>query len=92
MFNVDKSQCLVFNCKHFPLESIPDVMLQGSKLAFVHTYVIADDLSDDKDILRQRRALCVQGNMLCRYFYDCSREVKDYLFKTFCTNIYCHYL
>ena len=67
-------------------EHIPDIQLQGSKLAFVNTYVylghlITCDLTDDADILRQRRLLCIRANMLARCFSVCSSEIKDHLFK-----------
>ena len=97
IFNTEKSQCMLFKSKDFKLEHIPDIQLQGSKLAIVNTYLylghlITCDLTDDADILRQRHLLCIRANMLARCFSLCSSEVKDHLFKTFCTSIYCNYL
>ena len=60
--------------KDFKLEHIPDIQLQGSKLAFVNTYVylghlITCDLTDD--ILRQRRLLCIRANMFVSQMLLC---------------------
>ena len=35
-------------------------------------HFICSDLSDDTDILRQRRCLTIQGNILLRKFHMCS--------------------
>ena len=45
-------------------------------------------LSDDDDMMRQRRQLYAQGNVLSRRFHMCSLEVKNVLFRTFCTPLY----
>ncbi|XP_041986243.1 uncharacterized protein LOC121738332 [Aricia agestis] len=50
--------------------------------------VLTDDLKDDLDIERERRALAVRGNMLARRFARCTDEVKITLFKAFCQNLY----
>ena len=41
-------------------------------------------MSDDDDMMRQRRQLYAQGNVLSRRFHMCSLEVKNVLFHTFC--------
>ena len=55
-------------------------------------HVFTNDLRDDADILRQRRALCGRANMILRKFYHCSVDVKSCLFNAFCNNIYGNYL
>ena len=42
-------------------------------------------------MMRQRRYLYAQGNVLSRSFHMCSIDVKNTLFRTFCTPMYtCH--
>lgn len=55
-------------------------------------HIFSDDLSDDKDIYRQRRKLYAQANMLLRKFSMCSFNVKCSLFKAFCTPMYTAHL
>ena len=75
----------------------PEFYLSGTLLCICNeiTYlghVISDDLKDDKDILRQRRKLYAQANMLCRKFSMCSISVKISLFKAYCTPLYTAHL
>ena len=55
-------------------------------------HYISDDLSDDKDIHRQRCKLYAQANMLMRKFHKCSIDVKVSLFKAYCTPLYTAHL
>ena len=43
----------------------------------------------DLDIKRQMRKNYANVNMLLRRFSKCSTHVKCYLFKTYCSNLYC---
>ena len=77
--------------------TFPDFFLSGSGLDVCSEikylgHIISNDLSDDKDIYRQRRKLYAQGNMLCRKFSMCSVPVKISLFKSFCTPLYTAHL
>ena len=45
--------------------------------------------NNDLDIKRQMRKIHVNANLLLRKFSRCSVEVKCYLFKTYCSNLYC---
>ncbi len=49
---------------------------------------ITNDLSDDSDIIRQVKALYVRGNMLVHKFNHCSDDVKHFLFRSYCSNVY----
>ena len=51
-------------------------------------HVITNDMTDDADMMRQRRQLYALGNVLSRRFYMCSIEVKNTLFRSFCTPMY----
>ena len=66
IFNTEKSQSMLFKSKDFKLKHIPNIQLQGSKLDLVNTctyvylyHLITCDLTEDADILRQRRLLCI---------------------------------
>ena len=51
-------------------------------------HVITNDMTDDADMMRQRRQLYALGNVLSRRFHMCSIEVKNTLFRSFCTPMY----
>ncbi|XP_063529607.1 uncharacterized protein LOC134740884 [Cydia strobilella] len=73
--------------------SVPPVYLNGAPLKRVHKFkylghVLTDDLIDDSDIERERRALSVRANMIARRFASCSNNVKVTLFRAFCTSFY----
>ena len=43
----------------------------------------------DLDLKRQMRKYYANANMLLRKFVKCSLDVRCYLFKTYCYNLYC---
>ena len=43
----------------------------------------------DLNLKRQKRRFYANTNMLLRKFVKCSPDVKCYLFKTYCCNLYC---
>ena len=45
--------------------------------------------NSDLDLKRQMRKLYANANLLLRKFSKCSINVKCYLFKTYCSNLYC---
>ena len=51
-------------------------------------HIMCNTLSDDMDILRQRKKIFAQGNSLLRKFYMCSIEVKTTLFRSYCSSFY----
>ena len=51
-------------------------------------HVIANDMTDDADTMRQRRQLYALGSVLSRRFHMCSIDVKNILFRSFCTPMY----
>lgn len=72
---------------------VPPILLNGKELKRVSRFkylghIVSEDLRDDHDIERERRALAVRGNMLARRFARCSRDVKVTLFKSFCQTFY----
>ena len=67
-----------------------DVIPESEKFKYIG-HIICSDLSDDEDMMRQRRHLYAQGNVISRSFHMCSIAVKNTLFRTFCTPMYtCH--
>ena len=67
-----------------------DVIPETDKVKYLG-HIICSDLSDDEDMMRQRRYLYAQGNVLSRSFHMCSINVKNTLFRTFCTPMHtCH--
>ena len=74
--------------------SYPDFTLNSGSISIVDEYkylgyIICDNLSDEKDIDRQKKKIYAQGNTLIRKFAMCSLDVKIMLFRTYCTPMYC---
>ena len=93
VYNEKKSKCMVFKPKGFKVFKFPSLYLNKKALEYIscHKYlgiIISDDMSDDKDISRQIRALYIRGNMLCHKFKQCTPEIKRTLFRTYCTSNY----
>jgi hypothetical protein len=92
-YNATKSEVVVFRAGSIRPYFIPPVSLGGVTLNVVGRFkylghIVMDDLSDDGDIERERRALSVRSNMLARRFARCSEEVKITLFKAYCQSFY----
>ena len=51
-------------------------------------HIICNDLTDDNDMMRQRRQLYAQGNVISRRFHMCPVEVNNMLFRIFCYYVY----
>ena len=45
--------------------------------------------NSELDLKRQMRKMYANANVLLRKFSKCSINVKCYLFKTYCSNLYC---
>ena len=50
--------------------------------------LITNDLCDDHDINRHLRYLYCVGNILRLKFYNCSSQVKNVLFRSYCMSMY----
>ncbi|KAG7306499.1 hypothetical protein JYU34_009135 [Plutella xylostella] len=92
-YNVKKSELLVFKAGRRSCNNIPPVTLCGAPLNRVNKFKylghwVTEDLTDDLDIERERRALAARCNMLARRFARCSKEVRVSLFKAYCQTFY----
>ena len=93
MYNSKKSSVLSCRNKAMDHAAPPAFTVNGSiigesdKVKYLG-HIICNDMSDDDDMMRQRRQLYAQGNVLSRRFHMCSLEVKNVLFRTFCTPLY----
>ena len=96
LFNNKKSTIMSFRAGNLKDAQLPLYTLNGEVLcdsACVKYLVncICSDLSDDTDILRQRRCLdplSIQGNVLLRTFHMCSIGMRLALFRSFCSLMY----
>ena len=96
-YNAKKSKIMIVRSRGDRQSTFPDFYLSGTALSVCSeiTYlghIMSNDLSDDKDIYRQRRKLYAQANMLCRRFSMCSLPVKISLFRAYCTPLYTAHL
>lgn len=93
LYNAQKSELLVFKTRGRTLGNVAPVLLNGVALRRVSEFkylghIVTEDLNDDSDIERERRAMAVRCNMLARRFARCSIDVKITLFKAFCQGLY----
>ncbi|XP_069361132.1 uncharacterized protein [Maniola hyperantus] len=92
-YNVKKSELLVFRVGSQKPAHVPPVTLEGVELRRVSHFkylghIVTEDLKDDYDMERERRAIAVRCNMLARRFARCTLDVKITLFKAFCQTLY----
>ena len=94
VYNSKKSSVLICRNKAMDHAAPPVFTVNGSiigesdKVKYLG-HIICNDMSDDDDdMMRQRRQFYAQGNVLSRRFHMCSLEVKNVLFRTFCTPLY----
>ncbi|XP_048005984.1 uncharacterized protein LOC125241506 [Leguminivora glycinivorella] len=93
VYNVNKSECVIFRVKGKPTPKFPCVRLNTCPLRIVEQFkylghMVTSDLKDDVDIERERRALSVRANMIARRFAHCTKDVKITLFRAYCTTFY----
>jgi hypothetical protein len=91
-YNASKSELLQFKAgnKSYKMQT---VTLCGTPLKRTEKFKylghwVTETMTDDVDIERERRALCVRCNMLARRFARASKQVKLTLFKAFCQTFY----
>ena len=92
-YNSNKSTVLVCRNKAMMNAVRPSFIVNGDESEKVKYlgHILCSDLRDDEDMMRQRRHLYAQGNVISRSFRMCSITVKNTLFRTFCTPMYtCH--
>ena len=94
IFSTTKSVCMSILPKCSTVTRLPSIYLENSKLTYVENFnylghTINSKFSDDEDIRKETRKLCVQGNTIIRKFKFCNVDAKCCLFKSFCYSVYC---
>lgn len=92
-YNAKKSELLMFKAGTKCYSKVPQVTVANTPLKRVTRvkylgHWVTDDLKDDLDIERERRALAVRSNMLIRRFGKCTKNVKISLFRAYCQTFY----
>ena len=77
--------------------NLPPFKINNDTIEVVKSYtylghIITNNLSDDLDILKQRRKFFAKGNSILRKFVMCTTEVKLTLFNSYCSTIYMAHL
>ncbi|KAG7308299.1 hypothetical protein JYU34_006995 [Plutella xylostella] len=93
VYNIKKSVYMLFSARKRAQSVLPPVVMNGSPLKRVAEFkylghYVNEDLTDDKDMDRERRALSVRSNMVARRFSRCTKAVKITLFKAYCLSFY----
>ena len=93
VFNESKSQCMCVKPKNMSDLYVPNVKLNGKNLEWVNLYkylgvMVDSSCKDDRDIKRHIRGLYTRGNLIVNRYRNCSENVKDKLFMSYCTSIY----
>jgi len=93
IYNSKKGLTMLFKPKKLKEFKYPPLYLCNNQLDYVNncTYlgVKIETYSCKSDMKRQLRQFYATANMLIRKFSFCSDDVKVFLFKSYCTNIYC---
>ena len=85
LYNGSKSFTLCFKSKAIKINELEIPMVEHCR----YLGITISTKNSDLDIERQVRKIHVNANLLLRKFFRCSVEVKCYLFKTYCSNLYC---
>ena len=92
LYNGSKSFSLCFKRKELKVSS-PSFFPGKSKIPMVkqcrYLGTTISIKNSDLDLKRQMRKMYANANVLLRKFSKCSINVKCYLFKTYCSNLYC---
>ena len=88
-----KSTTMIIRSKWYKNVHFPGFKLNGEDLKEVTQtkylgHILTNDLTDDKDVLRQCRQVYFQSNVLVRKFHMCTPGVKLTLFMTYCSPLY----
>ena len=87
--------CYKFSqCNDIVLNSIKSVPLHSDRLNRTSEtnylgYLLNEDQSDGKDIVKQMSTLYIRSNKLLRMFSYCNINVKIELFRSYCPTVYC---
>ena len=97
LYNPLKSAVMFIKPKFMSDLVMPTFKLFNENIKVEHKYtylghILTDNMSDDLDILRQRKKIYAQGNNIRRKFYMCSPDVKVTLFKSYCSSMYTAHL
>ena len=92
-YNPKKSATMTIRSKWYKNVHFPAFRLNGEDLHEVTQtkylgHILTNDLTGDKDVLRQCRQVYFQSNVLVRKFHMCIPEVKLTLFRTYCSPLY----
>ena len=93
IYNKTKTKYMCFKPKLLKNLAVPLVYLNDTPLQLVDQVkylgvFIDESLTDHNDMIRHKKYLYAKGNLLIRHFKCCSENVKDRLFKAYCSNIY----
>ena len=93
VFNEGKTKLMCYKPKALANLRIPDIFVNGKSISVVneHKYLgilLQDNQSDESDMKRQVKAIYSRGNMLASRFKNCSVDVKNCLFRAYCSNAY----
>ena len=92
-FNCSKTKIMMFKTKFLKLNFVPKLQLGNCVIDYVEKvkylgFLLTCDLQDDIDMYRQLRYVYGTANRLRSKFSDCSKNVKNYLFRTFMYSFY----
>ena len=92
LYNGSKSYSLCFKSKSIKITQ-PSFYLNLLKITIVENCrylgITISTKNSDLDLKRQMRKIYANTNLLLKKFSKCSVDVKCYLFKTYCSNLYC---
>ena len=92
-YNANKSFCMFIDNKPRDKKNIHPVVINNytqpyTKKCKYLDYIINNNLTDDDDIVRQKRCIYAQANALARKFYLCNNSIKTTLFNSYYGSMY----
>ena len=93
VFNESKTKLMCYKPSCWPHLHVPDIVLNTKAISIVkeHRYLgilLQNNQNDEDDMKRHVKAIYSRGNILVDRFRNCSTNVKNYLFRAYCSNAY----
>ena len=84
---------MMFRTKFLKSNFVPKIQFGNCVIDYVEkvkylSFLLTFNLQDDVDMYRQLRYVYGKANRLRSKFFDCSKNVKNYLFRTFMYSFY----
>ena len=93
VFNESKTKLMCYKPSSCPHLHVHDIVLNTRVISIVKEHrhlgiLLQDNQNEEDDMKRHVKGIYSRGNILADRFRNCSTNVKNYLFRAYCSNAY----